>query len=446
VSGPGLAQEHGEALRAVLTDLPAGQDGALLHLLLCPLCHSGAVLLLQEELDEGEAPDYSLVWQRIEERLPRLIEQADERLAEAAELLDDLLCYAPDQQSKVLGEPKFHSRLLLELLFERSRAAQPLDPRRAEALASLAAELGLRLFRGDLEGEEAALLQSRAANLAGNARRLLGQPDAAESALGRSAHFLAFTWGQSLEGVSLCRYLGLLRWEQGRLDEAEALLRQSARSFGELVLPCEEAASRALLGLLSLERNRTGRAIRLLQASRPALDPEARPWLTVRAGLSLALGLAEAGRLDQARQVLAETAQHKPWVTDEREQTRLSWLEGQVLARLGQPEEAEPLLDTARRRLFAEHRLPEVALCSLDLAVLLVAAGRASELPRLVRDIEATFAAEPALDVIRQMCRDFAASVAKTSQVPPAHVAEAAFRLRRVFRFRGYRVEPLPFV
>jgi len=437
--------EHGVALRAVLPDLPAGQDAAFLHLLTCPLCHASTVLLLEEETDDGEAPDYSLLWQQLDKRVPQLIEQAADQMAEAAALFQDLRAYPPGQQGKVFAEPRFHSRFLLDLLFEKSRAAQPLDPESAESLAALAAQLGLRLFHDDPEGEEAALCQARAANLAGNARRLRGQAKAAESALGTAAHFLAFTWGQSVESVSLCRYLGLLRWEEGRLDEAEALLRQSARGFGELMVPCEEAASRALLGLLCLERNRTGRAIRLLQASRQALDPEARPWLTVRTGLSLALGLAEAGRSDQARQVLAETARHAPWVTDEREETRLHWLEGRVLARLGQPEEARRLLDTSRLHLISEYRLPEVVLCSLDLAVVLVATGRTSEVPRLLWDIEETFAAEPALEVTRRMARDFSAASIGTSEVQPGYAAEAAFTLRRVFRLRGYRIEPLPF-
>jgi hypothetical protein len=124
----------------------------------------------------------------------------------------------------------------------------------------------------------------------------------------------------------------------------------------------------------------------------------------------------------------------------------LVWLEGQVLARLGQAKKAELLLETARQRLIAEHRFPEVALCSLDLSVLLVAADRKAELTRLVQDIEETFAAEPALDATRRMARDFAETVAGLSEVPEGYVAEAAFTLRRVFRFHGYRVEPLPFV
>jgi len=444
----GLAGNHSRALRTVLPDLPAGQEAALLHLILCPLCQTSALLHLHESIGGTETaykPDYGPLWDRLDERLPQLLEQAGLRCAEAEELLAALLSYPAGQQGKVLQEPRFHSRFLLDLLLDRSGAAQPQDPRLSESLAALAAQLGVRLFRQDSEEEEAALCQARAANLAGNARRLLGKADAAEAALGTAAHFLAFTWGHSRESLSLCRYLGLLRWEQGRLEEAEGLLRQAARGFGELGLPCEEGASRGLLGLLSLERNQAGRAIRLLQASREALDPEARPWLTAQVGLNLALGLAESGRFDQARHVFAEAAALDRWVTAEADQVRLHWLRGRVHARLGHPEEAEPLLETARRRLIEKHSLPEATLCSLDLAVVLVATGRAAELPRLLRDIEETFSAEEALDVTRRVSRQFVEAVAGTARIPCGYLAEAAFTLRRVFRFRGYRIEPLPF-
>jgi hypothetical protein len=62
-----------------------------------------------------------------------------------------------------------------------------------------------------------------------------------------------------------------------------------------------------------------------------------------------------------------------------------------------------------------------------------------------LRDIEETFSDEVALDVTRRVSRQFVEAVAGTSKIPDGYVAEAAFTLRRVFRFRGYRVEPLPF-
>lgn len=81
-----------------------------------------------------------------------------------------------------------------------------------------------------------------------------------------------------------------------------------------------------------------------------------------------------------------------------------------------------------------------------EAAALLVEAGRAAELPRLLRDIEEVFAAETAgLDVIRRVYQEFVAGLEKGRRIPWQVLAMAETTLRRVFRSRGYRVERLPF-
>jgi tetratricopeptide (TPR) repeat protein len=242
-----------------------------------------------------------------------------------------------------------------------------------------------------------------------------------------------------------CRVLGLLRWEQGRLDEAAALLRQSARAFSEQCLPEEEGASLILVGLLSLERNETEMAIRLLQTGRAACDPEARPWLTVRAGLSLAQALAEIGHGTRAAGVLNETRWHYARAPEESEQLTIYWLEGKVCARLGRRDEAENLLAAVRLQFLAERRLAETLLSSLDLAVLLVEEGREAELPELLREIEAAFGADEAAIEVVKVARAFTAEIADRRTVSPDALAAAASTLRRVLRTRGVRVESLPF-
>lgn len=431
---------HAKALRAVLPDLPAGHRAALRHLLTCSACRRQAASSLQEKTK----PEYGTLWRDLGEVLPALMREASERRGEIERLLKDLLSPSPEYWTKALSEDtRFHSVLVLEALLDKAREAQPSSPARSDALAGLAADLAAHLYKGDFEEEqESALLQAKVFNLSGNARRLLGNWNGAETALGGAAYSLAFTAEQSWEGSTLCRYLGLLRWEQGRLDEAEALLRQAARSFGEMEAPHEEAASRVLLGLLSLERDRAGKAVLLLQAGRAELSLDT-SWLTVRAGLGLALGLACVGHAGRAYEILQETSRHYPAITDEREVVRLPWLEGRVAARLGNGE-AESLLEMARRHLMAEHSLADVTLCSLDLASLLMEDGRMSEVPRLLQEIEESFQGETeVLGLIRHIAGDVTSATGKT---PRPSVAEAAFTLRRIFRFRGYRVEALPFV
>jgi tetratricopeptide (TPR) repeat protein len=437
---------HDEEARSLLADLPPGKDGALLHLLTCPACREWATHRLLQEHGAVEAfPEYDEVFDRLYKKLPRMIEEAGRRRAEIETLLESLLEQPKDQQIETLLEHQL--RLQPADLLEASQEAQPGDPKRSEALADLAVELTARLFRGEADESIEALYFTRAAILQGNAHRLLGDLQEAEAALERAAYYLAWPF-DSWDRAAFCRTLGLLRWEQGRLDEAAALLRQSARAFSEQYLPEEEGASLTLSGLLCLEQNQTEAAIRLLQTGRAALDPCARSWLTVRSGLSLALAFADIGQKERSAAVLRETWWHYGRVRDDGEQLRIFWLEGRINARLGRRDEAENLLSAVRSKLIGEPNLPETVLCSLDLAALLAETDRVAEVSRLIEEtVEAFASEEAALEILRPLCRAFAAETAGARELPSPYsaFAAAATAVRRVFRSQGHRVEGLPF-
>jgi hypothetical protein len=171
-----------------------------------------------------------------------------------------------------------------------------------------------------------------------------------------------------------------------------ALFRQSVRGFREQCMPEEEGASQLLAGLLCLERNKSEVAVRLLQVGRATLDPEARPWLTVRAGLSLAQALAETGHGVRAVGVLGETRRQYGQTEGEDAQISIHWLEGKVGLRLGRHEEAASLLAAVRQWFLTEGRLGEALLCTLDLAAALVQGLQSAELPELLAEVETAFA------------------------------------------------------
>src|SRR5262249_30396803 len=147
--------------------------------------------------------------------------------------------------------------LLLEVLLQQAAAAQPQEPERSVTLAGLAERLAFRVHDYDLEPKATAFAEARAGNLAGNAHRLLGRREEAEERLAEAGGSLALFTGLIPEKVTFWCYLGLLRWEQGKLAEAEPLLRQAARGAGELALCERQGALRALLGLLCLETGET---------------------------------------------------------------------------------------------------------------------------------------------------------------------------------------------
>src|SRR5688572_20742040 len=179
----------------------------------------------------------------------------------------------------------------------------------------MAALLALRMCEPGEDGALMAVFLGRAHCLAGNAWRLVGNEAEAELAFGNTVSFLARSAG-SCDRAFYCRSLALLRWEQGRIDEAVSLLHHAARIFAENGADQEEGTSLALLGLLYVEEGDPRRAVPPLRKARLGAEPGRRPWLAVRARLALALALARLGHLGQSRWALRESWELFPLLDD----------------------------------------------------------------------------------------------------------------------------------
>ena len=151
---------------------------------------------------------------------------------------------------KALHKARFRKPAFVELLLEKSREAQLVNPEQAEALALMAASVTVQLHKPNEDGALIAVFMARAHCLAGNA--LLGSEADAEIAFGNTAYFLARS-PVSCDRAFYCRALAVLRWEQGRIDEAAALLYHAAGIFEENGALGEEGTCLALAGLLYTE-------------------------------------------------------------------------------------------------------------------------------------------------------------------------------------------------
>src|SRR5436853_3514437 len=173
--------------------------------------------------DETLEEPYDEIWRNLDLSPERLAERARRREV-AAKLLAELMDAPLDAQARLLREARFQNLDLLDLLLEASQDAQPGDAVRSEDLSHLAARLAAAL--AEMEPEASAALP-RAFCLGANARRLGRDVEGADALLGKAAPFVEFPG----ERAVYSRIAGLVRWEQGRIDEAEALLRHAARLF-----------------------------------------------------------------------------------------------------------------------------------------------------------------------------------------------------------------------
>lgn len=353
--------------------------------------------------------------------------------------MDSLLALPPEARGEALRTKRFMRLDLLDLLLSRSEWIITWDPAQAGELAGLAAELGLACRGMDADPPVRERIV-KAYLLAGGARRLTGERERADRAYDGAAFFLT-PGGTTPERARVCRGIALLRWEQGRLDEAAALLLQGARLYGESGDAGEEAACLALLGVLHAQEDEPERALEPLLRACPALDR--RPWLKVRALLCLARCLADENRIEEARSRLDEAHRLYPRLTDA-ETPHALWLEGRLEARIGSPERTEGLLVAAATRLVSLDRLPEATLAAVDLTVLYAETGQRTRvlgLPRLVSNGETRCG----LDTTVQTIRDLLGALRMGIHPRKAAILTGA-GARQLFRFRRMKVDALPWV
>jgi tetratricopeptide (TPR) repeat protein len=369
---------------------------------------------------------------------PAPAEKEPELRQSARSLLAELLELPVEERRWKLGDRRFHSPELLELLLEEGHGSLPFDLDRAGDLTLLASELGMRLPRTGGPEEDAGV--SRAFLLMGTTRRLLGDVAVADAALQRAGQFARTDTERGL----FCRALALARWDQGRMEEALALLQQAGQRFAGAPDFQEIAVCRALLGLLHLDEGRLSNAASCLAQACQDLDGERRPWLAALAWLGVALCWAAGERPRKARAARQTAWGFYDGVKEDRALSWLRWLEGKGAHLLGETEEAGALLGEVRRAMIERRYLPEAALATLDLALVRLDAGRGSEVGGLVEEIAATFAGSLglglALDVLAQPGMD-----AVAGRLSPKAWAAMAPILRLAFRLQGVPLQPVPF-
>lgn len=410
-------EEAGRLLTAAVEDWPLVQ-----HVLGCPECQDLTLAEMDAVDRQGEPPPS-----------PPPVPQAR---GEVAKLLRELLRLPDAERPEALKNPRFHRADLVNRLLDRSETVLGWDPGKALKLARIAQLLAVAAEPAE-GGSRARLV--RAYVLEADGHRLTGAFDSAERALDDASLFLP---GGSPERGPYCRALGLLRWEQGRVDEAVALLRHAARAYGEAGRRTEEGLSLAQLGFLYMEMGAFEKAPGPLVRGMAWAGEAASAELRVKGGLSFALCLAALGKAEQARHLLQQawlqyTDLHPADVIE------AEWLEGRVAAHLGAFDEAERLLDKVRRKLLSGLRPAETALVSLDLGALYLELDRAAEVDFFVKEFELTTAGLAGADLALTALRDFAEGGLTRETAREGATILAAW-LRQKLRVRRLGAPPLP--
>ncbi|HEV8580232.1 MAG TPA: hypothetical protein VGX68_14285 [Thermoanaerobaculia bacterium] len=364
------------------------------------------------------------------------------RRRQAAErLLEELLSCPEDERHDRLQGERFQNPHLFFLLVEAGHEALPGDPRGAGEILNLAICLATLLDEKEgLHLEIGGEGYSRALCLAGTARRLLGDFAKAEPAFERAGCLTVSALGRAF----FCRALAVLRWDQGRSEEAAALLHHAQRRYGEGQDLREEAVCLALLGMLHVDTVEPWRAVPFLREASQGIDSERRPWLAVQCCLGLAFCHAFAGEAERARSARRRAKSHYGQLSEE-EALLSRWLEGRTATLAGDDEEAVELLESAWRSLIERRRLAEATFATIDLGLLWSNQGRGAKVRELIEELKVAFFNQPgfkiAISALETMADDAAAG-----RLDRDLWSCLSQPLRMAFRWQGVSFRPLPFV
>lgn len=348
-------------------------------------------------------------------------------------LIDELLA----STDRIANDSRFHSLKIALRLSKRCAAAQPERPEESKRLGTAALEVLDHL--PSIE-RIATSVGPRANCLIGNACRLTGDLDQAESAYSAAASWIC---AQVADTPAFLRGYALLRWEQGRYDEAVGLLIRAERLYRDAGLGLEAQATVQLLLLLHAEMGELEDAIALFHRLGP-VDPSVRPWLSARAGLTAAFCIASLSDLDRPEQALAALAHGSsliPFVRDPNELLQLDWLEARARARMGHDEGGTLI---ALRDRFAKSAVTlDYLLITLDLI-----AARMTEhhdLHELLEGLKSLTASIPKMVVATEAIL-FSLELHKAGGADLWKSASStSLLLRRFFRSSRLPVTPLPF-
>jgi tetratricopeptide (TPR) repeat protein len=326
---------------------------------------------------------------RMRARLGRLVRarRAAAARAAAAERWEELRRHSPARRLQlVAARPDCQAWALAERLCDESERAAAESPPQAEALARLAlrrAELapGGARWRSCLLGYATAFL--------GNALRVAGDLPAAEAAFA-AARRLWRAGGRAARGP-------LAEW---RLPDLEASLRRDLRQFDAalaLLRRALAAAPAAARGRILLKQASTLEQAGRFAAALAALD-EAAPLVAASDDRRVQMGvqfnrlvnLCHLGRFGDAQAALPALRRLIP--RKGADALRWRWLAARVAAGQGRREEARRAFARLRRQ-FSQRRLGyDVALVSLELAVLDLEAGRPAAVAALAEEMVWLFA------------------------------------------------------
>jgi tetratricopeptide (TPR) repeat protein len=299
----------------------------------------------------------------------------------------------PERVPAIHARRSLQAPWLAEQLLVKSYARRFVNPRETLELAQLAREVTRLLRPRQLPAPRLQDLCGRVTYHVASAHRILGRLAEAEELFAAAAAHLRAGSGDRLLQAEWLERLSELRYVQRRHAESIQCCDAAVRLFDR---PAERSrrASCLIVKALALERwGKVQDSLAVFEEALELLEKRKHLRLYVLARHNQASALIAAGRLDDAQRVVDELGPIYHHVARTGVfPLRVKWLHGQIAGGLGRYAEAEATFRELREAFLAEGNPLEVALASLELAVILAQTGRLQELKAVAAETAALYA------------------------------------------------------
>jgi transcriptional regulator with XRE-family HTH domain len=324
-----------------------------------------------------------------EELTRSLRESAIQRDREGAEAFwQRLKTYPPEEQRFLVQNGRSLSTWALsEKLCAESARAAAADAGRAMELADLALAVAVQASG---PAGWCSRLQGYAWAFVANARRVASDLPEADRAFGRAWKLWTACSPEEEGPLAEWRLFDLessLRRDQRRIPEAlelldRALLRQAGEAEGRILL--NKAFTLEQMG------DYEG-AITALKRAAAAVRGRNEPRFLFLLRFNLAVNLCHLGRHAEAEKLLPDIRSPAVRLGNGLDLVRALWLEGRIAAGLGQRERAISAFERVRADFTSRGMPCDVALATLELAVLFLEEGQAEKVQNLARQMAPIF-------------------------------------------------------
>lgn len=296
-----------------------------------------------------------------------------------------------ERLEQVAKDEKLRRQLVLVSLHRRVRELWSGEPQKALELAQVALAILPRLVDSPTDIEEEVEVEARTWSYYGNVQRILSDLPEADRAFRLATRILKKFGGKDEIDAELWSFKASLRRDQRRWADALAAVGAASRIYGELEKWSEQGQQLLLSAKIHCDSGKPKDALSDLHRAIPLLATSEEPRLRyVPLGLLMHV-LCELGRFDEARERLPEAYARCALHGSPTDLLRLRWCEAKIAAALGPAAPAETAFLEVRQGFIDQAIGYDVALVSLDLAVLYAEQGRSEEIRALAEEMYAIF-------------------------------------------------------